>query len=97
MRGLAAALTFVFGSSVAPTRVHAQSATRLDLGGAIEVGGEAERYLRAMVLSPEVPAGPWTILPFAPAADPAVLRAGPQPWQERFGSLDSTRAVRWLT
>lgn len=95
VRGLAAALTFAFGSSVAPLCVHAQSATRLDLGGAIDVGGEAERYLRAMALSPGVPAGPWTILPFAAGVEAGVLR-GPHPWEERFGSSDSTRPVRWL-
>ena len=72
------------GACIAVHTAGAQSAPRLDLGGALEVGGEAERYLRMMQLTGTVPASPWTALPFAGSAERSLLpRARTPPFRRR--------------
>lgn len=73
----------------------AQIAPRLDLGGSISVGGEAERYLRALQISGAVPLYPWTVQELTPAEDRRLAPRGAHPWSDRF-SADSVRRFRWL-
>ena len=82
--------------SVAPRTARAQIPTRLDLGGRIQVGGEAERYLRAVQLSGPTPASPWTLQPFSADVERGVMPAGPHPWSARFTHADSLPHVRLL-
>jgi hypothetical protein len=74
---------------VVPAAARAQAAPRVDLGGSIEVGGEEERYLRALQIAGLAPLTPWSIQPFSPS-QAAALRtiAAPHPWRARF---DTTR------
>ena len=94
-RYLVAASTFAIGLSIAPAVTMAQSAPRLDLGGAIEVGGEKERYLRILQLSGSVPLLPWTALPFSLATERDLIPTAPHPWHARFAISDSA-GIRWL-
>src|SRR5690349_13041296 len=64
---------------IAPRVARAQLAGRLDLGGAVEVGGEAARYLRILQLSDSGPGEPWTILPFGPSTERALRPEGAHP------------------
>src|SRR5674476_606612 len=73
----------------------AQIAPRLDLGGTISVGGEAERYLRALQISGAVPLYPCTVQELTPAEDRRLAPRGAHPWSDRF-SADSGRRIRWL-
>ena len=82
--------------SAAPRTTRAQVPTRLDLGGRIQVGGEAERYLRAVQLSGPMPASPWTLQPFSPDVEHSAIPAGPHPWSARFTHADSLPHVRLL-
>ena len=95
-RCLVAAGTFILGASVAGHDAHAQVARRLDLGGGVEVGGEAEQYLRVLQLSGTVPALPWAVLPFAATPESALVPSGEHPWSARFTGGDSLPAFRWL-
>jgi hypothetical protein len=95
-RCLGAAAAFVLGSSMAAPRALAQVAAGLDLGGAVEVAGEAERYLRVLQLSGSIPLFPWTVLPFAAAAERTLVPAGAHPWSERFAPADSAPSLHWL-
>ncbi len=63
----------------------AAQALPLGLGGAIEVGGEEERYLRVLQIAGMVPLTPWSIQPFTHAQTSA-LRAprAANPWRARF-------------
>lgn len=79
-----------------PAPARAQVASRLGLGGAIEVGGEAERYLRVLQLSDSGPATPWTILPFSLSGETARMPAGAHPWRDRFQSDTAASGIRWL-
>ncbi len=67
-------------------RLAAQKPTRLDLGGTIEVGGEEERYLRALQIAGIAPLTSWTIQPFAPSEVRALRTLKANPWAERYDS-----------
>jgi hypothetical protein len=95
-RCLVAASTFIVGACIAGRDANAQAAPRLDLGAAIEVGGEAERYLRILQLTRTVPLVPWTVLPFAATPESILVPAGEHPWSARFAAPDSLPAIRWL-
>lgn len=73
----------------------AQSAPRLDLGGTISVGGEAEQYLRALQISGAVPLYAWTVQEFTPAEDRRLAPRGVHPWSARF-AVDSVSHFAWL-
>jgi len=60
-----------------------QQRTLLDLGGAVEVGGEAERYLRAAQLAGLLPAEPWTVRPMAVGRATGLTDAA-HPWASRW-------------
>jgi hypothetical protein len=78
----------------APAR--AQLPAHLDLGGdAIDVGGEAERYLRVLQLSGAVPPGSWTVLPFTRATAQALGPGAAHPWADRFAP-PAREPARWL-
>jgi hypothetical protein len=63
----------------------------------IQVGGEAERYLRTLELTDTSGvAVPWTILPFSPRTEAALAPAGPHPWATRFRPAGSDPAFWWL-
>ncbi len=59
-------------------------ASGLDLGGHLEVGGEGERYVRALQVAGLVPLTGWTIQPFAPTTDSLLTPRAAHPWQSRF-------------
>ena len=82
--------------SVAPRTIHAQVPTRLDLGGRTQVGGEAERYLRAVSLSGSRPASPWTLQPFSAHVERGVMPSAPHPWSGRFTPAESLPHIRLL-
>ncbi|NUO38769.1 MAG: hypothetical protein HOQ31_09255 [Gemmatimonadaceae bacterium] len=96
VRTVIAATTFVLGVSVAAPSAAGQVVPHLDLGGDVEVAGEAERYLRVLQLTGSVPLLPWTVLPFAGEAIQRVAPMGAHPWDARFPTRDSTRAIHWL-
>lgn len=95
-RRLRAAIAFALGASLAAPGAVAQIAPRLDLGGRVEVGGEAERYLRILQLSGTVPSAPWTILPFSETLERGMAPRDSHPWKARLAGADSTPSVRWL-
>lgn len=70
-----------------------QGPTRVDAGGSLQVGGEAERYLRVIELAGLAPQQPWTIRPLAPSAP-----TGDHPWRARWTQdlADSGPRLRWL-
>jgi hypothetical protein len=83
----AAAAALLIGGAVP---CHGQSAPRLDLGG------EAERYLRMLQLSGGMPASSWTLQPYIGGAGwPSVPPAG-HPWSGRFARPDTATFIRWL-
>jgi hypothetical protein len=64
----------------------AQQATSLDLGGDVQVGSEAERYVRALQLLGGMPATSWTTRPgtaLAPSGSDSTSAVS-HPWQARF-------------
>jgi hypothetical protein len=75
-----------------PDSTRAQARSRIDLGGTIEVGGEEERYLRALQIAGVVPLTPWSIQPFSPTQTTLLRSAREQPWASRYVD-DSTRFV----
>jgi hypothetical protein len=87
----AAAWSGVFAAlaSLAAQPAGAQIAPRLDLGGSIEVGGEAERYLRALQIAGLAPMTSWAIQPFSPSETRAMRPTGEHPWRTLF---DTTQA-----
>lgn len=80
MTVLSAAL---IGLGAAPT-ARAQAYARLDLGGFIEAGGEADRYLRVLQIAGMVPLTPWSIQPFAPTQAKVLRAKSVHPWRARF-------------
>ena len=80
-RGIAR-LTLSLGLFLVPAAVNAQA--RLDLEGFIEVGGEAERYLRVLQIAGLVPLTPWSIQPFTPTQASAFRAPNPNPWSARL-------------
>lgn len=71
----------------------AQSYARLDLGGALEVGGEAERYARMLQIAGLTALTPWSIQPFTPTQNVLLRPKGAHPWSSRFGWSDSGRVA----
>ncbi|MGH7618924.1 MAG: hypothetical protein ACREPM_17025 [Gemmatimonadaceae bacterium] len=71
----------------------AQAYSRLDLGGFIEAGGEADRYLRVLQISGLVPLTPWSIQPFSPTQARLLRANGPHPWRARFDSANDAANV----
>jgi hypothetical protein len=91
-----ATLPLVLSLSAFTARAQSRSPSHspLDLGGAmIEVGGEEERYLRALQVAGLAPLTQWTIAPFSPTQTRRLRHASPNPWYER---LDTARAPRKL-
>ncbi len=78
--------------------LHAQTSTRLDLGGVLQVGGEAERYLRVLQIAGEVPLHPWSMQPFAAGEVSGLTPRGDHPWRERFSNSDNggEKGFTWL-
>jgi hypothetical protein len=72
----------------------AQGPSRLDLGGDLAVGGEAERYLRILQLAKLSPQQPWSIRPaFAQSTAGFVSMGVDHPWKERWSARDSSRTA----
>jgi hypothetical protein len=88
------ALLSVSGAVARPAA--SQARPRLDLGGAIEVGGEREHYLRVLQIAGLVPLTPWSIQPFSPTQSRALEARGPHPWRGRIDSTSSTQALHVL-
>jgi hypothetical protein len=78
---------------VAARRGKAQAYSRLDLGGFIEAGGEAERYLRVLQISGLVPLTPWSIQPFAPTQAKKLHAVAAHPWRARFDAENGAANV----
>ncbi len=78
--------------------LHAQTSTRLDLGGVLQVGGEAERYLRVLQIAGEVPLHPWSMQPFAGGEVSGLTPRGDHPWREQFSNSDNSgeKGFTWL-
>lgn len=75
----------------------AQAASRIDLGGLLSPGGEAERYLRALQLAGVVPPYPLSIQQLTPREASRLAAVAPHPWQGRFAaSSDSAPHLRLL-
>jgi len=79
----------------------AQGPARLDGGGALEVGGEAERYLRALELAGRAPRMGWTVRPQLPGNGRRFATDSAHPWIARWSSDDSAMmhdkvGVRWM-
>lgn len=66
-----------------------QFPTRLDLGSAIEVGGEAERYLRVLQLAGVTPRTSWAIQPFSPSQMRRFRATKGHPWSARFDTSEA--------
>lgn len=94
--------TFVLAAAgfvLCSTNVFAQRASALDLGTELRVGGEAERYVRAMQLLGWAAPSSWTIranLPtvYAITRQADSLPALAHPWQSRF-SNDRGAGRQW--
>ena len=69
--------------------------SRLDLGGMLQVGGEAERYLRVLQIAGEVPLQLWSAQPFTAREVSTLTPRGDHPWRARFADHDSIGAKRW--
>jgi hypothetical protein len=82
--------------ALAPLAVPAQGPVRLDGGGALEVGGEGERYLRALQLAGGAPLTGWTVRPVHPLAAWALRADSAHPWRGRWGAADSGVAAARL-
>jgi hypothetical protein len=90
-------LGVVFCSELLSRPLPAQGPQRLDGGGILEVGGEAERYLRALELAGRAPRNGWTVRPQQPANGRAFPTDSAHPWQGRWGVADSgTFSLRLL-
>ena len=83
--GAATLALLLTGAIVEPARAGAQLGPRIDLGGAIEVGGEEERYLRVLQIAGLAALTPWSIQPFSPSqANGLRSIAAPHPWRTLF-------------
>ena len=83
-------LFLLLTSNAADRSARAQSAPRLDLGGAITAGGDEEAYLRVLQIAGLAPLTPWSIQPFSPTQAHALRTLRANPWGARFGGLDSS-------
>lgn len=75
-------------------RLKGQDPTRVDMGGAMEANGEAERYLRVLQLVGKVPMHPVSVRPWNGAEVRDLLPQGAHPWQARFAEKDRNMG-RW--
>lgn len=77
-----------------PTEI-TQRATLVDFGGDLQVGGEAERYLRALQLSGAARPTDWMIR--APGSLPTRFQfsSSAHPWQSRFSTDTAGRHFKW--
>ncbi len=73
-----------------PARAQWQGPSRIDAGGALQVGGEAERYLRVLELAGVARTQPWTIRPLA---TPSLN--GAHPWSGRWTIDSASPALEW--
>ncbi len=71
----------------------AQRYARLDLGWSIEVGGESERYARAMQLAGFARPASWSIQPFTPTQIVAMHPTRAHPWRAQFDADTSAPAA----
>jgi hypothetical protein len=78
---------------VSTPELGAQAYARLDLGGFIEAGGEADRYLRVLQIAGMVPLTPWSIQPFAPTQAKVLRATAPHPWRSRFDAANGAANV----
>ncbi len=72
-----------------------QGPSRLDLGGDLVVGGEAERYLRVLQLAGLAPTQPWTIRPLSPLGEKGFVASGDHPWKDRWNADSSSGNPTW--
>lgn len=72
----------------------AQQPTRVDQGGDVTVGSEAERYLRALQLAGRARPTSWTIRHIGVPHDGARLVNGVHPWSARFTSDSAPRRAQ---
>ena len=85
----------VFAQFAGLSPMQAQTSSRLDLGGMLQVGGEAERYLRVLQIAGEVPLQLWSAQPFTAREVSTLTPRGDHPWRARFADHDSIGAKRW--
>lgn len=76
------------------TPVAAQTGARVDVGGDMQAGGEAERYVRALQLSGIAKPTGWTIRAAGSLPDKLSLLLDEHPWQNRFASDSGRRGFR---
>lgn len=81
------------GLAMLTVRVQAQGPARIDAGGALEVGGEAERYWRVMQLAGFAPFQPWSIRPLAPPNGRSFGADSAHPWMVRWGRDSAAQAA----
>jgi hypothetical protein len=76
--------------------LRAQRAAPIDMGGAVQAGGEEERYLRVLQIAGLTPLTPWSIQPFSPSQTRKLRGAQPNPWSDRLDSANDggTRFMR---
>ena len=72
----------------------AQAPTRIDLGGDMQVGGEAERYVRALQLSGMATPTSWTIRAAGSLPDKVSLLTDEHSWRNQFVSDSGRPALR---
>lgn len=75
--------------------VNAQRPALVDLGGDVQVGGEAERYLRALQLSGLAAPTSWTIRAPGSMPDHSRLLSAEHPWKGQFVTDSGKRLFRW--
>ncbi len=73
----------------------AQDPARVDMGGDIQVGGEAERYLRALQLSGVAKPSSWTIRAAGSLPDKGSPISDAHPWQQQFASDSALHRFRF--
>ncbi len=95
-RSLVTAMVAGLATGAAGGRCEAQLAQRLDLGGDLQVGGEAERYFRVLEISGDMPRIAWTIQPLARSTAAPLAPPDSHPWAVRFGLGRPLPAASWL-
>lgn len=71
--------------------MRAQGPTQLDAGGAVQVGGEAERYLRVLQLASVLRGQAWSIRPLNPPGQRGFLTDSVHPWASRWRMDTATK------
>ena len=75
---------------------HAQLAPRLDLGGTVTVGGEGERYVRALQVAGDVALYPMTVQDLLRSEEEKLRPLAPHPWSSRFSSSETHSIFTFL-